>query len=53
LRRAQTLSALTAILAAGVGVLLGIGLVTFVYAEGASYLSTDPAACANCHIMQS
>jgi cytochrome c nitrite reductase small subunit len=27
-------------------------VVTFVYAEGASYLSTDPAACANCHIMQ-
>lgn len=51
--RAQTLSALTTVLAVGVGVLLGIGLVTFVYAEGASYLSTDPAACANCHIMQS
>jgi cytochrome c nitrite reductase small subunit len=34
------------------GVLVGVGLVTFVYAEGASYLSTDPAACANCHIMQ-
>ena len=24
---------------------------TFGYAEGASYLSADPAACANCHIM--
>jgi cytochrome c nitrite reductase small subunit len=36
-----------------VGVLLGLGAATFDYAEGTSYLSTDPAACANCHIMQS
>ncbi len=36
-----------------VGVLAGIGLVTFHYADGTSYLSTDPAACVNCHIMQS
>lgn len=33
------------------GVLAGVGAVTFGYAEGLSYLSTDPAACANCHIM--
>ena len=33
--------------------LVGIGVVTFVFAEGASYLSTDPRACANCHIMNS
>ncbi len=26
---------------------------TFHYANGTSYLSTDPAACVNCHIMQS
>lgn len=24
---------------------------TFAYAEGGSYLSNDPAACANCHVM--
>ena len=36
-----------------VGVLGGLGLFTFDYAEGLSYLSTDPAACANCHIMKS
>ncbi len=24
---------------------------TFRYAEGLSYFSTDPKACANCHIM--
>lgn len=40
------------LLAALVGVLLGLGLFTFQHAEGLSYLSTDPAACANCHIMQ-
>ncbi len=44
---------LPAAAAVAVGILAGIGVVTFVYAEGTSYLSTDPAACANCHIMQS
>ncbi len=37
----------------GAGILAGVGVVTFVYAEGTSYLSTDPRACVNCHIMQS
>lgn len=37
--------------AAAIGVALGLGAFTFVYAKGASYLSTDPAVCANCHIM--
>ena len=37
--------------AAGVGAILGLGLFTFVYAEGFSYFTTDPKACANCHIM--
>jgi cytochrome c nitrite reductase small subunit len=41
------------LLAALAGVGLGLGLFTFQHAEGLSYLSTDPAACANCHIMQS
>lgn len=35
-----------------VGAVVGMGLYTFEYAEGLSYFSTDPAACANCHIMQ-
>ena len=40
-------------LAAGlVGLLIGIGSYTFVYAKGYSYLTNDPRACANCHIMQ-
>ncbi|MFM7281961.1 MAG: cytochrome c nitrite reductase small subunit [Planctomycetia bacterium] len=34
------------------GLALGIGAYTFEYAEGLSYLSTDPRACVNCHIMQ-
>lgn len=31
---------------------LGIGLYTFYYAEGLSYMSDDPEVCINCHIMQ-
>lgn len=38
-------------LAVLLGVLVGVGCYTFIYAEGLSYLSTDPKACANCHIM--
>jgi cytochrome c nitrite reductase small subunit len=36
-----------------VGLLAGLGLFTFNYAEGLSYLSADPEACMNCHIMRS
>lgn len=35
-----------------IGVLFGVGSFTFRYAEGLSYLSNDPKACVNCHIMQ-
>ncbi len=42
-----------AIIALLTGALAGISVFTFHYAEGFSYFSTDPAACANCHIMQS
>lgn len=35
-----------------VGTAIGLGAFTFVYARGYSYLTTDPAACANCHIME-
>jgi cytochrome c nitrite reductase small subunit len=37
--------------AALTGVFLGIVAFTFHYADGLSYFSTDPKACANCHIM--
>ena len=35
-----------------IGSTLGLGAFTFVYGKGASYLTTNPAACANCHVMQ-
>jgi cytochrome c nitrite reductase small subunit len=38
--------------AVAVGLLAGLGGFTFVYGDGAAYLSNDPAACANCHVMQ-
>jgi cytochrome c nitrite reductase small subunit len=43
---------LAIVIALMVGSAAGIGGYTFVYAKGASYLSNDPRACANCHIMQ-
>ena len=39
------------LLGAVIGAAIGIGGYTFIYAKGASYLTNDPAACANCHIM--
>ncbi|HEX8914627.1 MAG TPA: cytochrome c nitrite reductase small subunit [Humisphaera sp.] len=41
----------TLLLATLMGLLSGVGGFTFRYAEGFSYFSTDPKACANCHIM--
>jgi cytochrome c nitrite reductase small subunit len=38
-------------LAVAAGLLIGVGLFTFGYAKGGSYLTDDPAACANCHVM--
>lgn len=35
-----------------VGILIGLGSFTFYYGEGFSYMSKDPKACVNCHIMQ-
>lgn len=40
------------VLGAMVGVPTGVGSFTFTYAHGASYFQNDPAACANCHIME-
>lgn len=34
------------------GVAIGLGFYTFVYAKGGSYLTNDPTACANCHVMR-
>lgn len=43
---------LAVLLTIGLGIIVGVGSFTFGYAKGFSYLSNDPAACANCHIMQ-
>lgn len=34
------------------GAFAGIGMFTFGYGKGWAYLTNDPAACANCHVMQ-
>ena len=44
-------ASLAVLLACLVGIPVGIGAFTFVYAKGFSYLSTDPRACVNCHVM--
>lgn len=39
-------------LGAVVGLAIGVAAFTFWYARGTAYLTNDPAACANCHVMQ-
>jgi len=41
-----------AALAVTIGLFTGVGAFSFGYAKGFSYLSRDPEACANCHVMQ-
>lgn len=48
----HTLSARALVLAIVVAIPIGIGVFTFGYAKGTSYLSDDPAACVNCHVMR-
>ncbi len=50
-RRRWTLPALL-ILSGLVGCIAGLGGFTFIYAKGYAYLTDDPAACANCHVMR-
>lgn len=40
------------LLCALIGILLGVSGATFIYANGHSYLSADPKACVNCHVMK-
>jgi cytochrome c nitrite reductase small subunit len=47
-----TISRVSLVLALIVGATVGIGSYTFIYARGYSYLTNDPQACANCHIMR-
>lgn len=51
-RRRGAAVPLAVLAATSIGVAAGVGGFTFSYGRGASYLSNDPAACANCHIMQ-
>lgn len=46
-------SAVLLLLSITVGSFVGLGVFTFGYGDGAAYLSNNPAACTNCHIMQS
>jgi cytochrome c nitrite reductase small subunit len=39
------------LLGASIGLAVGVGMYTFVYAQGYSYFTNNSAACANCHIM--
>jgi cytochrome c nitrite reductase small subunit len=48
----QRSSAVIIAVAVLLGVVVGLGTYTFVYAKGYSYLTNNPAACANCHVMQ-
>jgi cytochrome c nitrite reductase small subunit len=50
--RAERGGALPLAAAAALGVLFGVGGFTLGYGDGAAYLSSDPQACTNCHVMQ-
>ena len=52
LRLSNLGSPLYLLLAVLVGLLVGVGLFTFGYGKGYAYLSKDPDACSQCHIMQ-
>jgi len=48
----RSVRGLAALLSVLVGAMAGLGLYTFLYAHGYAYMSNDPDACANCHIMR-
>jgi len=43
---------LPAVSAAAVGLATAVGGYTFLYARGWAYMTNDPRACANCHVME-
>lgn len=53
-RKERTRQILVASVGLGIalGLAAGVGGFTFAYAKGASYMTNDPTACANCHVMQ-
>ena len=40
------------VLAIALGMAIGVGAYTFVYARGYSYMTDNAEACVNCHVMQ-
>jgi cytochrome c nitrite reductase small subunit len=48
--RSETLAGI--VVGMAIGIVIGLSGYTFLYAKGASYLTDNPRACANCHIMQ-
>ena len=50
--RGRSVSALAIAVAAVLGVLGGLGAFTFGYGDGAAYMTNDPEACTQCHVMQ-
>ncbi|MFP4281211.1 MAG: cytochrome c nitrite reductase small subunit [Opitutales bacterium] len=44
-------SAVYVLLAVAIGAAGGLGVFTFGYGQGASYLSNNPQTCVNCHVM--
>jgi len=48
----KTSFGIAVVIAVLAGVVIGLGCYTFIYAKGYSYLPNNPAACANCHVMQ-
>jgi len=44
--------ALRLVVGCSIGLIAGVGGYTFVYADGGAYLTNDPAACVNCHVMR-
>src|SRR3989338_313547 len=46
------LTSILTVSAIAIGIVAGLGGYTFYYAKGGSYLSNDPRACINCHVMQ-
>ncbi len=53
MRRAHGIATIPVLgITAAVGLAVGVSGYAFIYAQGASYLTNDPAACANCHVMQ-
>ena len=48
----HTSSRVALLLALLLGLLLGLCAYTFLYAKGYAYLTNDPQACINCHVMR-